>query len=89
MENKNTNNIKTLSPETSYLVESLSNLVKVESNIVLAFWELYGDQQGDDMYHQSPLPGMCETLKNEISKWLGQSIVLSLGDGDRVKSNIL
>lgn len=89
MENKNTTNIKTLSPETSLFVESLSKLTELEENLLSAFSEIYGEQQGEDMYHQSPIPGICDTLKDEISKMLGHSIVLSLGDRQRVNDNIL
>lgn len=89
MENTNTNNIKTLSPETSLFVESLSNLIQLEGNLLSAFWEIYGDQEGDRMYHQSELFGICESLKDNISKWLGHSVSLSLGDRQRVNNNIL
>lgn len=88
MENKN-NTIKTLSPETSLFVESLSNLMQLEENLLSAFSEIYGEQQGETMYHESPLPGICDTMKNEISKCLGDSIFLSLGDRDRINDNIL
>lgn len=83
------NNIKKLSPETSDFVEALTQIMKVESSVLSGLWAIYGDTQGDETFSKTPIHQICENLKDEVSKLLGHSIYLSLGDGDRVKDNIL
>ena len=80
---QNTQNTKTITPETSYFIGALETILNAESKVIDGYSELYGDGcgngEGMDQYSKSPLWQRFEDLKTAIKLQIGFSIELNLG----------
>lgn len=81
MENNNTNEIKKkMSKETSLLIESLEYVMKAEDSALKAYYEEYGDPEGDTLWWKSIVKESIENLKKSLKITIGDFMEVNLGE---------
>lgn len=80
MEKKNTTQVN-LSEETSLYIQALKAIEKAEEDILTAFCETYGEEQGSAMTMKLPF----ETIRQEVSHIMG----IVICDNQRDDKNLI
>lgn len=73
---------KKISKETSRLIESLEYVLKAENSALNAYYDEYGDPEGDPVWQESQIKKSIEDLKRSIKITIGDFMERRMGEKD-------
>lgn len=78
---------KKISKETSLLIESLEYVLKAENSALNAYYDEYGDPEGDPLWQESPIKESVDNLKQTIKITIGDFMERRMGEKDSQEFN--